>query len=127
MLDQSTSNFQAISDLVELLNSDDRLLKLAKGWRKKVLFVVDGERYLIEPGDRGMEVRSDVEPEVQTDISFTMDHATLIQIVREEIAPIAAKMAGRIQSTGSLIDILKFVTILSNTVKEFNRRDRSGP
>lgn len=127
MLNQSTNSFQVMLDLVDLLQRDVRLSKLVNGWRGNVLFVIDGERYLIEINGSRVEVRRDVEADARTDISFTMDHETLMQIVREEIAPITAKMTGRIASTGSLIEILRFVSILSNTIKEYNRQGGPKP
>jgi putative sterol carrier protein len=127
MLDQSTNSFQVMLDLAKLLNGNERLLKLVQGWRRRVLFVIDAERYLIELSDRRADVRRDPEEDVAADISFTMDHATLMQIIREEITPITAKMTGRITSTGSLIEILRFVSILSSTVKEYNRQGGPTP
>ena len=127
MLDQSTNSFQVMSDLVQRLNGDEHLLKLVNGWRRRVLFVIDGERYLIETSDSQVDVRRDVDADASADISFTMDHATLMQIIREEIAPITAKMTGRITSTGSLMEILRFVSILSKTIKEYNRRGGPTP
>jgi putative sterol carrier protein len=127
MLDQSTNSFQVMLDLVKLLNGDERLLKLVRGWRRRVLFVIDAERYLIEPSDRRVDVRRDPEGGAAADISFTMDHATLMQIIREEVTPITAKMTGRITSTGSLLEILRFVSILSSTIKEYNRRGGPTP
>lgn len=121
MLDQSTNSYQVMRDLVALLNRDQRLLNLVGGWRRRVLFDIDGERYLIETSDSRVELGRDVAADAAADISFTMDSATLMQIIREEIAPITAKMTGRIASTGSLIEILKFVSILSKTIKEYNR------
>jgi putative sterol carrier protein len=127
VLDQSTNSFQVMTDLVELLNGDDQLLKLVNGWHRTVLFVIDGERYLIETGERQVELRRDIGAEARADLSFAMDRTTLLQIVREETAPITAKMTGRINSTGSLIEILKFVSVLSKTIREYNRRGGPKP
>jgi putative sterol carrier protein len=127
MLDQSTNSFQVMLDLAKLLNGNERLLKLVQGWRRRVLFVIDAERYLIELSDRRADVRRDPAGGAAADISFTMDHATLMQIIREEVTPITAKMTGRITSTGSLLEILRFVSILSSTIKEYNRRGGPTP
>jgi putative sterol carrier protein len=118
MFDQSTTNDQVITELVSHMNSREHLLKLLHGWNKTVLLTVDDKPFALHCTEDGVRLAL---AEAPADIGFTMDRPTLLQIAREEITPLAAKVSGRIASTGSLIQILRFAGILSTTVHDYNR------
>lgn len=120
MPDPSVSNLQAISELVNLLNDTEGLRRPVRGWHRRVLFLVDDEPLLLILGGDRVEIRA--ERPAEADIVFTMDSQTLRQIVDEKITPLKAKTDGKIQSTGKLMDILKFVSVLSNTIRTYHRQ-----
>lgn len=54
------------------------------------------------------------------DIFFTLKETTLDRLLRREITPLMAKMQGLIHSSGNIIDILRFSSILTTSIKECN-------
>lgn len=54
----------------------------------------------------------------KADLSFTLNEETFDAIMAEKITPLAAKIQGKIKSSGNIMDILRFASILSASVKQ---------
>ena len=101
--------------LVEAANRSDAVGRMLRGWDRCVGLAIgpdrfhlriDGGRASLGPAD------GDASP------AFDLDEGTLDRLMAGTLTPLDAKMQGLIRTSGSLIDVLRFASILSASVRE---------
>jgi len=103
-----------VSTIVEAANGN-AVRPMLRGWDKVVRLSLDRDTCDIVMSGGRAALRT--APEGKPDLSFTLSDKTLEALLAGEVTPLAAKMAGRIRSSGSIVDILRFASILSAAVK----------
>lgn len=104
-----------VSTIVEAANGHDAVRPMLKGWNKIVRLSLDRQTCDIVMSGGRAALRT--APEGEADLSFALSDKTLDALLAGEVTPLAAKMAGKIRSSGSIVDILRFASILSAAVK----------
>jgi putative sterol carrier protein len=110
-----------VSKIVEASNGHDAVRALLKGWDRVVRLSLDRDTCDIVLRDGQAELRT--VPERKFDLSFALSDETLDALLDGKVTPIGAKLAGKIRSSGSIVDVLRFAAILSAAVKAI----RSAP
>jgi putative sterol carrier protein len=110
---------QPIAELIAFLRTRDDLRALVKGRTMSVAFRIEEQCGVVEIRDGDVRFTDDAASD--TDLSFTMNTRTFRQILAEQVSPAVAKATGKIGSEGKLLEILWFASVLSRTIKSYNR------
>jgi hypothetical protein len=104
-----------LTRIADTANSTDGVRRMMTGWNRTIAVVLDGEVYEFEIRDGQATLHTDNLG--QATLSFTLAERTLDELLADRITPLAAKLQGKIKSEGNIIDILRFASILSASVK----------
>jgi len=99
-----------VEQIASTANKVPEMQAMLKGWDRIVALEIDEATYALI--SEAQEVRVQKGPVENADLSFKMAAETLEAIVTGQTTPLAAKLGGKIASTGRLTDILKFVSLL---------------
>jgi hypothetical protein len=104
-----------LAAIVSAANESPAVRRMMAGWNRKVALTIDGFPFTILALDgRASLVEAAVESATP---SFTLSLDTLELLRDRRITPLMAKMKGLIHSTGSIVDILRFSSLLSASVQ----------
>lgn len=103
--------------IVDTANSSEAVRAMMRNWDKLIRLSFDqtNVQICIAGGKASLNQHN-----ANEDISFTLKEMTLDRLMRKEITPLMAKMQGLIHSSGNIIDILRFASILTTSIKECN-------
>ncbi len=107
-----------LSALIDAANQSDSVRPMLRGFDRTVRLSLDQEACDIVTSGGRAALRP---PEGKPDLSFTLSHDTLDALLAGRVTPLAAKMSGKIRSSGSIVDVLRFASILSAAVKAISR------
>lgn len=108
-----------LSAVVDAVNQSDSVRPMLRGFDRVVRLSLDQEACDIVMSAGRATLRT--APEGKPDLSFTLSGETLDALLAGRVTPLAAKMAGKIRSSGSIVDVLRFASILSAAVKAMPR------
>jgi putative sterol carrier protein len=100
--------------ILQTANDTPAVRTMMTGWHRNVSLSVDTNTYAIALAD-GRAILQDV-AQARPDLSFTLSEQTLDELMQGMTTPLAAKLAGKISSSGSILDILRFAAILTAAV-----------
>ena len=111
--------YSQVDALMNVANRTPSIVRAVSGWDRTIALVVDGEKFAI--GIKAGQATLGPAP-AQPDVVFQLSRDTLDRLLSGRLSPMAAKLMGRIQSSGSLSDILQFSNVLTASVKASRSR-----
>lgn len=108
-----------LSALIDAANQSESVRPMLRGFDRVVRLSLDQEACDIVTSGGRATLRTS--PDGAPDLSFTLSHDTLDALLAGRVTPLAAKMSGKIRSSGSIVDVLRFASILSAAVKAISR------
>ena len=102
--------------IVETANTSEKVRRMMKGWNRTVRISIDNTTHEITIAEGQATLRTN--PLGKADLSFTFNEETFDALMAEKITPFAAKIQGKIKSSGNIMDILRFASILSASIKQ---------
>ncbi len=107
---------QEISALVEIANHTRSISFLLAGWdRLYVLRVGDYEIGIESAGGRASLITG---PLRRGDVLFGLSERTLDLLISGQLSPFTARLSGRLQSEGPVVDILRFASIFTACLQQ---------
>lgn len=104
--------------IVETANTSETICRMMCGWNRIVHLSFDAAAHEIIITDGRATLRTEVSGKAE--LLFILDEKTLDDLLSQRMSPLTAKMQGRIKSSGNIIDILRFASILTTSIKELH-------
>ena len=103
-----------LAAIVGAANESPVVTRMMHGWDRKVALSIDGQSYVIvSEGGRASLTEGTLEA---ANLHFSLSENTLALLMARQLTPLMGKMKGLIQSSGSIVDILRFSSLLSASV-----------
>lgn len=107
--------YERIKALVATMNDTSKLKRMIGDWHKTIILIIGEETCVIRTAHDMVALERGVDD--NPDMVFEMSVSTFRDIVSDNISPLTAKMQGALKSQGNLVDILKFVSVLSKAIR----------
>jgi hypothetical protein len=109
-----------VGSIVATANRSSRVGKMLRGWNCHVALIVG-------PTTVGIVVAEGTASMVQpapadARVSFRLSEQTLQMLAERRITPLTGKLKGLIQSTGNIVDRLRFASILTACLQEGSQK-----
>jgi hypothetical protein len=101
---------EKIAPLVTAANEAMPIAWMLRGWDRTVVIAVDGHPAVIVTSGGQARV---AETTGRADLRFSLTEKTLDLLIAGRLSPLTAKLTGRLDSAGSLPDILRFASIFT--------------
>lgn len=105
-----------VNAVIDAANATETVNRMMRGWDRTIALNIGVSPFWIRVS-AGKATLLESAP-AKTDISFTLKQETLALLMSQEITPLGAKLKGLVQSSGNVMDILRFSSILSSSIKE---------
>ncbi len=115
---------EQIQAIIDAGKASAQVGRMLRGWNRNVGLTVGESVFSVQVADGNAVVCDSCA--LPPDISFRLSEETLDLLARRQITPLAGKLSGLIHTSGNIVDILRFASVLSASVQELSKQ-RQGP
>ena len=106
-----TSILDKVTSIVDIANRTPSIARQLQGWDRVFVITVDGQHVSIATSGGSARVQASASRQGQ--VWFGLSERTLDLLIAGRLSPLTAKLSGRLNSDGSITDILRFANIFS--------------
>ena len=115
---------EKVSSVVAVANRTPAIARMLPGWDRSFALTIDGLKLGIVTANGEAVVISDAPS--RENVWFGMSECTLDLMIAGRLSPVGAKLTGRLRSSGSLVDIIRFANIFTACLQRRGAGDSAG-